>query len=103
MVHVVGARPGQFFHADLDGLFTGPRYKVVMDMNEYVLEMLVQERLAEIRAGVEQSNRVRAARTESRPRRLTWDHALIRLGHRLRSIWRYSRVAIEGRPGAARG
>src|SRR5215475_10646381 len=64
MVHVVGACPGQFFHADLDGLFTGPVYKVVMDMNEYVLEMLVQERLAEIRAGVEQSNRVRAAGTD---------------------------------------
>jgi len=101
MVHVVGACPGQFFHADLDELFTGPLYKVVMDMNEYVLEMLVQERLAEIRAAVEQSNRVRVARKEPGSWRLAWHLALIRLGHRLRSIRRYSRVAST--QGAARG
>jgi len=110
MVHVVRVCPGQFFHADLDGLFTGPVYKTGMDMNEYVLEILVQERLAEIRAAVEQSNRVRAARADPWPRRFAWS---LRLGHCLRSIRRYSRVTIEARAaveprrastqGAARG
>jgi hypothetical protein len=36
-----------------------------MDVNTYVLEILVRDRLAEMRARAEQASRVRAARQES--------------------------------------
>jgi len=105
--------PANFFTLTSTDCSRGPVYTTVMDMNEYVLEILVQERLAEIRAAVEQSNRARAARADPWPRRFAWSQPLIRLRHCLRSIRRYSRVTIEARaaveprrastPGAARG
>jgi hypothetical protein len=57
-----------------------------MDMNNYVLEMLVQGRLAAMRAEGERWNRVWTARPESRRLRDILGHALIRLGHRLQGI-----------------
>src|SRR5262245_8226766 len=104
--------PANFFTLTSTDCSRPPGTSGVMDMNEYVLEMLVRDRLAEIQAEVEQSNRVQAARAERRPR-FAWGDALVHLGHRLRRIQRYSRVAIEGRAsvkprrrspqGAARG
>ena len=55
-----------------------------MDMNEYALEVLVRDRLAEMRDEGERSSRIRAASPESRPLRLVLGHALIRMGDRLR-------------------
>jgi hypothetical protein len=61
-----------------------------MHMNEYVLETLTRERLAELRAAGECSNRVWAASRSARsPRRALVD-LLIRMGRRLRRVRRYA-------------
>lgn len=52
-----------------------------MDMNEYVLEVLVRDRLAELRA---ESARARRRRSAS-ALRVALGHALVRLGERLRT------------------
>jgi len=54
-----------------------------MDLNNYVLEALVRERLAEMRAKGEQSARLQAVMPQSRPLRSALGHALIRLGELL--------------------
>jgi hypothetical protein len=51
-----------------------------MDMNEYVLEILVRDRLTELRA---ESARARRRRSAS-VLRVALGHALVRLGERLR-------------------
>jgi len=78
--------PANFFTLTSTDCSRGALYNTVMDMNEYVLEMLVRDRLAEIRAEVEQSNRIRAAAPNARPWKLAWRHALIRMVHRLQTI-----------------
>jgi hypothetical protein len=55
-----------------------------MDMNEYALETLARDRLAELRAIGERTTRARAGALASRPLRAALGRALIRLGHRLR-------------------
>ena len=55
-----------------------------MDMNEYALETLARERLAELRALAERAARARGGAPASRPLRAALGRALIRLGHRLR-------------------
>jgi len=67
-----------------------------MDVNSYVLEVLVRERLAEMRAMGERSARLREAREKSRPLRFALGHALIRMGQRLRGA-RSSRTVTEPR------
>jgi len=68
----------------------------VMDMNEYALEILARDRLAELRAAAELANRVRAARPVSRPLRVVLGQALIRLGHRLQGVRRSPRQVRRG-------
>jgi hypothetical protein len=76
----------------------------VMDMNEYALEILARDRLAELRAGAELANRVRAASPVSRPLRVVLGEALIRMGYRLRGVRRFPRQDRSGWRGhAARG
>jgi hypothetical protein len=67
-----------------------------MDVNSYVLEVLVRERLAEMRAKGERLTRLREASGESRPLRFALGHALIRMGQRLRGA-RSSRTVTEPR------
>jgi hypothetical protein len=85
---------------------------VAMDMNEYALEILARDRLAELRAASERTNLARAGGRGPRPLRAVLGHALIRLGHRLRGARDYSlggieaSAAIDTRPskrGAVRG
>ena len=66
-----------------------------MDMNNYVLEVVVRDRLAEMRARGEQSARVRAASPEPRPLRFVVGQALIDLGRRLHGATESSRMTIE--------
>jgi len=54
-----------------------------MDMNEYTLQVLAQDRLAEMRAAGERSSRIRVVRPRSRPLRVVLGHVLIRVGQRL--------------------
>ena len=54
-----------------------------MEVNSYVLEVLVRERLAEMRARGERANRVREAMGDAHPLRLALGDALIRIGRRL--------------------
>jgi hypothetical protein len=59
-----------------------------MDMNDYALEILARDRLAELRATRERAYRARAGRRAPRSLRVALGHALIRLrrsildGHR---------------------
>jgi hypothetical protein len=55
-----------------------------MDMNEYALQMLAGERLAELRALGQRATRARGAAGAARPVRAALGRMLIRLGHRLR-------------------
>jgi hypothetical protein len=64
-----------------------------MDMNEYALEVLARERLAELRANSERVNRSRAPARASRPLRVALGQTLIRLGRRLQGARRYSWTA----------
>src|SRR5206468_1037734 len=73
----------------------------VMDMNEYALEILARDRLAELRAAAELANRVRAARPVSRPLRVVLGQALIRMGHRLQGVRRSPRRVRRGWRGQA--
>lgn len=57
-----------------------------MDLNEYVLEVLVEERLKEMRAVRAHWSRVEGARPASRPVRAALGHALIHLGERLQAV-----------------
>lgn len=54
-----------------------------MEVNSYVLEVLVRERLAEMRARGERSNRVREAMGDAHSLRFVLGDALIRMGQRL--------------------
>jgi hypothetical protein len=63
-----------------------------MDMNLYVAEWLVRERLAEARAAGVRSGLVHAATPRPRPVRVRLGRALVSLGRRLQS----------GAPGAER-
>jgi len=66
-----------------------------MDMNNYVLEVVVRDRLAEMRARGEQSARVRAASLEPRSLRFARGQALIDLGRRLHGAAESSRMKME--------
>ena len=66
-----------------------------MDMNNYVLEVVVRDRLAEMRARGEQSARIRAASPEPRSLRVVIGLALIHLGRRLHGAAESSRLTIE--------
>ena len=68
-----------------------------MEVNNYALEMLVRDRLAELRAAAVRSARIRAARPESRPLRTALSRALDQVRQRLHSVVRSSRVAIGPR------
>jgi hypothetical protein len=54
-----------------------------MDMNEYALHVLAHDRLAELRANGERLALASAQTAASRPLRVVFGHALIRLGRRL--------------------
>lgn len=57
-----------------------------METNEYVLEVLARDRLAEMRAKGELSHRLRTGGPAARPLRVALGHALIRLGERLQGV-----------------
>ncbi len=59
-----------------------------MDMNEYTLQVVVRDRLAELRADGERTKRIRVARAASRPLRVAVGDALVRLGRRLQGVGR---------------
>jgi len=61
-----------------------------MDMNEYALEILARDRLAELRATSERMRRVPGRRPASRLLRFALGHALIRLGRRMQGARRRS-------------
>ena len=61
-----------------------------MDMNEYALELLARDRLAELRANGHRVSESRLGRRSSRPLRVAFGHALIRMGRRLQGTRRYS-------------
>jgi hypothetical protein len=63
-----------------------------MDMNEYALEVLARDRLAELRANAQRAKESRWGRRSSRPLRAAIGHALIRMGRRLQGTRRYSWV-----------
>ena len=63
-----------------------------MDMNEYAIEILARERLAELRANAERASEARLGRRASRPLRVAVGQALIRVGRRLQGTRRYSWV-----------
>lgn len=66
-----------------------------MDLNEYLIEIFVRDRLADMRAKGEQSHRIQALRPEARPLRLALGHALIRMGHRLQGVLEPSAAATD--------
>lgn len=57
-----------------------------MDMNEYALEVLARDRLAELRATGERATWARATAAASRPLRVAVGGALIRFGRRLQGV-----------------
>jgi hypothetical protein len=69
-----------------------------MNMNDYALEVLARDRLAELRAEAERSVRIRAVRPVPGPLRVALGQALIRMGRRLQGVRRRSRVTAS-RPG----
>jgi hypothetical protein len=69
-----------------------------MDMNSYVIEFLVRDRLDEMRARGERSARIRAARAESRSLPLALGSALIRLRQRLHGAVESSRMTLDAEP-----
>ena len=69
----------------------------VMDVNSYTLEIMVRDRLAEMRAMREQWSQINAARPESGRPRAALARALGRVAHLLRSV-----VVSAGRTGDAR-
>ena len=54
-----------------------------MDMNDYALHILAHDRLAELRANGQRLALASARTAVSRPLRVLFGHALIRLGRRL--------------------
>jgi len=68
-----------------------------MDVNNYTLEVLVRDRLDEMRAAAARSARIRAARLESRPLRMALSRALDQVRQRLHGVVGFSRVAIRTR------
>jgi hypothetical protein len=66
-----------------------------MDMNEYALEVLARDRLAELRATGGRAIWARAGRRRRRPLRVALGHALIRLGRRLQHRREYALVTID--------
>jgi hypothetical protein len=69
-----------------------------MDMNTYVIECLVRDRLDEMRVRGERSARVRAARAESHSLRFALGNALIRLGQRLHGVVESSGMTLDAEP-----
>ncbi|HEU5196758.1 MAG TPA: hypothetical protein VFW70_18605 [Methylomirabilota bacterium] len=72
-----------------------------MHVIEYTLEVLVRERLGEMRAEAARWSSIRAARPAPRPMRAALGRALIRLGHRMQGSRRYPapearRASIQG-------
>jgi hypothetical protein len=57
-----------------------------MDMNEYALEVLARDRLAELRATRERASWARATAAASPALRVAVGGALIRLGRRLQGV-----------------
>jgi hypothetical protein len=70
---------------------TGRRYQetvAVMDLNDHVVEIIVRERLAEMRAAAESSHLVRPSRPVAHRLRVALGLALIRAGRRLKGVRR---------------
>lgn len=58
----------------------------MMDLNEYVLEVVTRDRLAELREVAQLSHRARVAGSVSDPVRVALGRALIRIGRRLQGV-----------------
>jgi hypothetical protein len=68
---------------------TGLRYQeavAVIDLNDYAVEIIVRERLAEMRAAAESSHLIRQAHPAANRLRIALGHALIRAGRRLKGV-----------------
>ena len=78
----------------------------VMDLNDYGLEIIVRERLAEMRAAAESSRLVRPAYPVAHRLRVALGDALIRAGRRLKGVRGHGGALAARRrtaAGAARG
>jgi len=57
-----------------------------MELNDYVVEIIVRERLAEMRAAAESSHLIRPGHSVAHRLRVALGHALIRAGRRLKGV-----------------
>jgi hypothetical protein len=73
-----------------------------MDMNEYALEVLARDRLAELRAASDRVCWARATMAPSRPVRVALGEALIRLGRRVQGVRHVVSDERRRRPDAPR-
>jgi hypothetical protein len=64
----------------------GSRRILVMDMNEYMLEVVARDRLAELREVAQRSHWPPTARPVAHPVRVALGRALIRIGRRLQGV-----------------
>jgi hypothetical protein len=69
----------------------------VMDVNYYTLEIMIRDRLAEMRALGEQSSQINAARPESGRPRAALARALGRVAQLLRGVGGSARMAGDAR------
>src|SRR5262245_46007446 len=58
----------------------------IMEMNEYVFDIMLRQRLAEIREEAEHSHQVRVTSMDSRAPRVALGHMLVRIGRRLQGL-----------------
>jgi hypothetical protein len=75
----------------------------VMDVNHYTLEIMVRDRLAEMRAMGDQSSQIYAARPESGRPRAALARALGRVAQLLRGVVGSARMAGDAREATGRG
>jgi hypothetical protein len=68
-----------------------------MDMNAYVLELLIVNRLTEMRQHGERTRRLREALPPARPLRVVLGEVLIRMGRRVQGVSEYSLAALDAR------
>jgi hypothetical protein len=68
-----------------------------MDMNAYVLELIIFNRLAELRQRGEREGRLREALPPARPLRVALGEALVRVGRRLQGVREFSLAALDAR------
>jgi hypothetical protein len=72
-----------------------------MDLNMYLAEYWLKERMGEVRAAAMRDRLVQSLRTRRRPLRATVGQALVRLGHRVQGSAAHAPTALAPGGGAA--